>query len=240
MGSEHLMNPLRILLVEDDPVSQAFLTAAMEALPAVVDRAASLADARMLAATHPYALWLVDANLPDGRGADLLRQLRTRDPATPALAHTASNDRHELDALIDAGFLEVLVKPLSAQALHAAIRRCLGSGAGSDLGSPASCGKLPLWDDAAALSALNGRHEHVQALRRLFLDELPMQCQAITAAVAADDAAGARAILHRLRASCGFVGAVRLDAIVREMEGDPCRTSSLRRLDEAVADLLSA
>ena len=240
MEGERLMNPLRILLVEDDPVSQAFLAAAIEALPAVVDRAASLADARMLATTHPHALWLVDANLPDGRGVDLLAQLRAEFPDTPALAHTASNDRRELDALIDAGFLEVLIKPLSAEALHAAIRRALGNGAGNDLATPASCGKLPLWDDEVALSALNGQHEHVRALRRLFLDELPTQCQAITAAVAADDTAAARAILHRLRASCGFVGAVRLDAIVREMEDDPCRTTSLRRLDETVADLLSA
>ena len=39
------MNP-RILLVEDDPTSRAFLQAATEALPACVDVAATMADAK--------------------------------------------------------------------------------------------------------------------------------------------------------------------------------------------------
>jgi CheY-like chemotaxis protein len=41
-------NPPRILLVEDDPVSRAFLVAAVEALPAVGDGAAHCAQARRL------------------------------------------------------------------------------------------------------------------------------------------------------------------------------------------------
>ena len=225
----------RILLVEDDPVSQAFLAAAIEALPATVDRAESLATARKLAAGHAHALWLVDANLPDGRGADLLAQLRVDFPGTPALAHTASRDRHALDALIDAGFLEVLVKPLSAKALQAAIGRALGA---IPVVSMATGPKLPSWDDAAASSALNGQQEHVQALRRLFLDELPAQRRSIATAAANGDLTAMRSTLHRMRASCGFVGAARLDAAVRTLESDLHCASALQRFEEAASDLL--
>ena len=240
MEREHPMNPNnatlpRILLVEDDPVSQAFLAAAIEALPATVDRAGSLAEARTLAAGHAHALWLVDANLPDGHGADLLAQLRVDFPGTPALAHTASQDRHALDALVDAGFLEVLVKPLSAKLLQAAIGRALGAAA---VVSIAAGPKLPSWDDAAALSALNGQHEHVQALRKLFLDELPVQRRTIADAAANGDFAAMRSTLHRMRASCGFVGAARLDAAVRTLESDLYCASALQRFDEAAGDLL--
>jgi CheY-like chemotaxis protein/HPt (histidine-containing phosphotransfer) domain-containing protein len=240
MEREHPMNPNnatlpRILLVEDDPVSQAFLAAAIEALPAVVDRAGSLAAARRLAAGHAHALWLVDANLPDGHGAELLAQLRVDFPDTPALAHTASQDRHALDTLIDAGFLEVLVKPLSAKFLQAAIGRALGA---PSVVSMAAGPKLPSWDDAAALSALNGQHEHVQALRKLFLDELPQQRRSIGSAAANGDLAAMRSTLHRMRASCGFVGAARLDAAVRTLESDLHCASALQRFDEAAGDLL--
>ena len=240
MEREHPMNPNhatlpRILLVEDDPVSQAFLAAAIEALPATVDRAGSLADARTLAQRHVHALWLVDANLPDGRGADLLAQLRVDFPHTPALAHTASQDLQALDTLIDAGFLEVLVKPLSATFLQAAISRALGAAA---VVSMASGPKLPSWDDAAALSALNGQHEHVQALRKLFLDELPAQRRSIAGAAANGDLAAMRSTLHRMRASCGFVGAARLDAAVRTLESDLHCASALQRFHEAAGDLL--
>ena len=225
----------RILLVEDDPVSQAFLAAAIEALPAMVDRAESIASARNLAAVHPHALWLIDANLPDGLGVGLLAQLRTDFPDTPALAHTASQDRDALDALIDAGFLEVLVKPLSARSLQLAVGRALGA---VPLASMASGAKLPSWDDAAALSALNGQREHVQALRKLFLDELPAQRRSIATAAAEGNAAGMRTTLHRMRASCGFVGAARLDAAVRMLESELDCASALQRFDEAASDLL--
>ena len=240
MEREHPMNPNdaplpRILLVEDDPVSQAFLAAAIEALPAMVDRAGSLAEARNLAADHAHALWLVDANLPDGHGADLLAKLRADFPGTPALAHTASQDRHALEALIDAGFLEVLVKPLSAKLLQAAIGRALGA---APVVSMATGPKLPSWDDAAALSALNGQQEHVQALRRLFLDELPAQRRSIASAAANGDLASMRSTLHRMRASCGFVGAARLDAAVRMLESELHCASALQRFDEVAGDLL--
>ncbi|MFS8064063.1 MAG: response regulator [Luteimonas sp.] len=234
------MNPTdaplpRILLVEDDPVSQAFLSAAIEALPATVDRAENLAAARKLAAAHAHALWLIDANLPDGHGAGLLAQLRTDFPGTPALAHTASQDRDALDALTDAGFLEVLVKPLSAEALRAAIGRAL---AALPVASMASGAKLPSWDDTAALSALNGQQEHVEALRKLFLDELPVQRRSIATAAANGDITGMRSMLHRLRASCGFVGAARLNAAVHALESNLHCASALQRFDETASDLL--
>jgi CheY-like chemotaxis protein/HPt (histidine-containing phosphotransfer) domain-containing protein len=237
-------NPPRILLVEDDPVSRAFLVAAVEALPAAVDAAADCAQARGLASQSPgYDLWLIDANLPDGSGADLLVALRARAPHTPALAHTANQQRADLDTLLAAGFREVLVKPITALALQGAIRRTLGGGvAMADIAiDPGArpCGKLPNWDDDAALAALKGEQAHVDALRRLFLDELPAQRQAIATALVAGDVERAGRELHRLRASCGFVGAARLAEAVRTLETGPHPDLALQRFDEAARDLLA-
>ena len=164
-----------------------FLRLRSATLPVEVDVAVTCAAALQLAKEHDHQLWLIDANLPDGNGRDLLRALRVNAPTTQALAHTASRDRSDLDALIDAGFAEVLIKPLGAVELQAAVRRALQLQPGSSEAKPRPCGKLPIWDDAAAASALNGNHAHAAALRRLFLGELPTQRDAVLSALRADD-----------------------------------------------------
>ncbi len=230
------MNP-RILLVEDDAVSRAFLAAAAEALPATVDAVETCAEALECARGTRYDLWLIDAKLPDGSGAGLLATLRGR-ADTPALAHTASHDRADRDALIAAGFIEVLVKPLPARTLQTMIARALGHDRALVEAERDRSTTLPRWDDAAALSALKGEQAHVVALRRLFLDELAGQRGAIESALAAADTSSAGRTLHMLRASCGFVGAARLGEAVRALESDLQSASARRRFHEAASELL--
>ena len=245
----------RILLVEDDAVSRIFLTIAAEGLPADVDAVDSCNTALRSVALwsardNPHALWLIDANLPDGSGAGLLASLRQAFLPKPALAHTASHDPVDHAALLAAGFDDVLVKPLTMIALQTAICRSLGydharEGQASDAqpgddGDGSVCMTLPPWDDAAALLALKGEQSHVIALRTLFLDELPGQCNAIERAFADGDVSRAMRTLHMLRASCGFVGAVRLAEAARMLEADPRSQFALGRLTLAARDLLGS
>lgn len=221
----------RLLLVEDDPVSAAFLHDAATALPASVDVAGNMAEALVCASMRRHDLYLFDANLPDGRGETLLHQLRDLGLATPALAHTAAREDALRERLLAAGFVDVLCKPLAVAELHDALRYHL------DL-PPTGCGKLPSWDDDAALAALGGQQAHVDALRDLFLKELPGQRQRIEAASVQGDEAAIRAELHRLVASCGFVGAPRLAVAVRKLQAAPLDAPALQRFGFALDDLL--
>lgn len=219
-----MTTPPRILLVEDDPTSRAFLAAAVQAMPLEVDGVGSVAAALALARSRRYGLWLFDANLPDGNGRELLEQVRRMQPDVPALAHTASNDPASRDALIAGGFSDVLMKPLPAAAVQLAVRHALG---------PDTAAIQPLWDDNAAARALDGNHEHVATLRRLFLAELPQARERIVAAARGGDHAVARAELHKLRASCGFVGAARLGGVVQALQSRPDDADALERFDRA-------
>lgn len=240
------MNP-RILLVEDDPTSRVFLHAATEALPAHVDGAASVAEAIALAGRHEYALWLIDANLPDGNGSGLLARLRAQGATTPAIAHTASHDRREHDALMSAGFVATIAKPLPGDAWRTAIRAALDPSratiatpdavAGSDAPDLAA---IPVWDDATALAALAGNADNVAALRRLFTDELPGVRDALAQAARRHDVEAMRDHLHRLRASCGFVGAARLDAAASGLRDAPLSEAALQAFLDAAQDTLSS
>ena len=221
-----------LLLVEDDPISAEFLSAALSALPARVERATDCAQA--LAFPLAFDAWLIDANLPDGTGAALLQRLRARHPSTPALAHTADATPETRERLVQAGFADVLVKPLPAQALQRAVRSALAGGAGIP-----SAQALPDWDEAAALAVLAGNREHAALLRELFLSELPTATAACLEAFTRADAAALRAQLHRLQASCGFAGACALAGIAGRWHAAPTDVALRDAFEDASRRLLS-
>lgn len=220
-----------ILLVEDDRISATFLSTALATLPARVHVAEDCAQA--LAASGPFDAWLIDANLPDGSGTWLLQHLRETDAAARALAHTADATDAMREALLQAGFAEVLVKPLSAQALVRALRAALGG-----TGGPTH-EDVTDWDDRAALKALAGNAEHVASVRQLFLSELPTTRSACLAAFDRSDHAALRAQLHRLQASCGFAGATALAAIASRWHAAPADRDLRAAFAAACARLLA-
>lgn len=231
----------RILLVEDDPTTSAFLVTAARGVPAEVDAVGDCATARLRARAGGHDLWLVDANLPDGDGAGLLAWLRARGLRTPALAHTADGDPEVAAALRAAGFLDVLVKPITISGLQLAVRRTLGIDAPHAAPRVAEAARAAgTWDDATALAALNGERAHVDALRRLFLAELPGTRDAVRDAAIAGDIEALRAALHRLRASCGFVGAARLAGAVAALQASPASAATLAGFLDAAQEALSS
>lgn len=235
----NVIDPPRLLIVEDDPTSQAFLAQALLDLPAEVDVASDIAAAVALAQRSQYALWIIDAHLPDGDGLACLRGLRDSAPAqsqAPALAVTASGPGEDFAMLCAGGFVEVLAKPVSVALLQATVRRLVGEVPRAPF-RVAEPGKLPIWDEQRALAALGGSTHALQALRGLFLGELPGACSGVEAAIASGDVEAARALLHKLQAGAGFVGAARLSRAIRALSGAPMDIGALEAFTWAVEDL---
>lgn len=229
----------RILLVEDDPTSRAFLSAALHAIPAEVDAADSLAAALVLAGGRHHDLWLFDAHLPDGDACELLRQASGKQSGVVALAHTASDESALRERLLAAGFREVLVKPLPASTVQSAVRHALGLDAPMQPVRQADGEGPPRWDDDAAIAALNGNRSHVDTLRQLFLAELPQTRERILASARDGHREAVSAELHKLRASCGFVGAARLAIAVQVLQSRPDGADALADFDRVACDLLA-
>jgi len=216
---------LRFLVVEDDPASREFARSSLAPF-GIVDTARTLADAGALCAEHDYALLLLDVSLPDGQGDGWLARQRALDNRTPAVALTAELDAERRRRLMASGFVEALGKPLSETALQQALAPWLGASPGA-------------WDDAQALSALGGSEAALQRMRALFMEELPRQRERVATALAGGDTTGLRAVLHQMRAGCGFVGASALAAAVEALHAAPADDDAaaqlLRRIDEALA-----
>lgn len=194
----------RILLVEDDAASAAFLGQAVAAcgcaVDARVDGAAALAAARRLR----YDLLLIDRRLPDMDAAGLLHQLRAepvaRSRTTPALATSAEWTAQRRARALAAGYLETIDKPCDAATLQRLLERHLPWDA------------WPARSDAAARNAL-GTAANVVALRRLFARELQGWEEALAAPP--PPVTERCEALHRLCAAAGFCGAPALAAAAR-------------------------
>lgn len=251
----------RLLLVEDEPVVRAFMLAALEGLPLLLDVAASAAEAVQLARGSPPSLLLLDLNLPDGDGVGTLRALRAGGMDCPAVALTADTQARLQGPLAAAGFAEVAHKPLQRQALRQLVVRWMPtasqpSAPAAQAGAPAAPVRggvaepaavhdredagLSDWDDGAALAALAGRGEILDVLRGLLRDDLPAQLATIETSHAADPGQ-ACAVLHRLQAAAAFCGAARLARSARALEAALLRgeapgdaLQSLRRACAAV------
>src|SRR5262245_59839941 len=78
-----------ILLVEDDRMLADAVATALRQDSWHVDVAHDTASAQVALVDHAYAALLLDLGLPNGSGLDVLRAVRARYDATPALIITA-------------------------------------------------------------------------------------------------------------------------------------------------------
>jgi two-component system OmpR family response regulator len=110
---------MRILLIEDDADTAAFLPQGLKEDGHVVDRAADGRDGLFLATTETYDALIVDRMLPALDGLVLLRTLRGAGNRVPAIVLTALADvDHRVEGL-RAGADDSLAKPFSFAELSA-------------------------------------------------------------------------------------------------------------------------
>jgi DNA-binding NarL/FixJ family response regulator len=130
---------IRVLLV-DDHVSFRQPLAFMferEADLTVVGQAGSLEEARAM--LNDIDVAVVDLNLPDGNGLDVIGELRAVNPSAMVLVLTASGDRVEWGRAVEAGAIGVIHKSATISDIIAATRR---ASAGEHLMSPREVSEL--------------------------------------------------------------------------------------------------
>lgn len=111
----------RILLVEDDAALAHGIALALNADEREMVIAESAAGARQKRAEGTFQLVILDINLPDASGLELLRQWRAAGDAVPVILLTA-NDL-EMDEVIglEAGANDYITKPFSLAVLRARV-----------------------------------------------------------------------------------------------------------------------
>jgi two-component system OmpR family response regulator len=113
---------MRILLVEDEDRIASFVVKGLQAEGHVVERGASVAQARSLLDERTYDLVLLDLLLPDGRGSEVLQTIRTTDPDLPVIVLSALGEVDDKVSLLDLGADVYLTKPFAMRELSARVR----------------------------------------------------------------------------------------------------------------------
>src|SRR4051794_29066484 len=119
---------MRVLVVEDNPELGAYLRQGLREHGFAVDWIADGGRGFDYAATGVYDLLILDRMLPGRDGLALLRGLRARGIATPAIFLTARAAVGERIEGLDAGADDYLIKPFSFAELLARIRVVLRRG----------------------------------------------------------------------------------------------------------------
>jgi len=112
---------LRVLVVDDEPLARGRVVRLLRPTPwiGMIEEAGNVREAAArIAATQPDIL-LLDIQMPDGTGFDLLQSL---DGPVPALVFITAFDDQALRAF-DANAVDYVTKPIEPGRLHAALER---------------------------------------------------------------------------------------------------------------------
>ena len=113
-----------LLIVEDDPTLGEGIRLALQAPELRPQLCRSLADAGDLLSRRSFDLLILDINLPDGNGLDLLRALR-RESEIPVILLTANDLETDIVAGLELGADDYIVKPFEMLELLARVEAVL-------------------------------------------------------------------------------------------------------------------
>ncbi|KVU68007.1 hybrid sensor histidine kinase/response regulator [Burkholderia ubonensis] len=117
------MPPLRVLVAEDHPASRALLRDQLDALGYDATIVTNGIEAMRAYFEHPFDVVLTGLGMPELDGFALARFLREQGAKVPVIAMTAHGTDEDYRRCEQAGAAEVVLKPLSIDALDAVLRQ---------------------------------------------------------------------------------------------------------------------
>src|SRR5580704_10212763 len=232
----------RILLAEDNETNQFVALELLGGLGVELEIAANGREAVAMAQTKPYAAILMDMQMPVMDGLEATRRIRQM-PALrdlPIIAMTANAMKTDVQACLSAGMNDFVSKPIERGSLVQSLRRWLPprdmaaakadsvtSGVSKSVAAPilsapaSSQTAIPVLegiDLAETVRRLAIPFERLRPVLLRFADGQRQTLEELRAAVAANDATGARNHAHALAGAAGNLGAEKLQLTARELE----------------------
>ena len=111
----------QLLIIEDDRDLNQGLCKALKTDGRQIVSCTDLRSAREQLALLSPALVLLDVNLPDGSGLDLMREIKARMPALPVVLLTANDTDMDIVNGLEQGADDYITKPFSLSVLRARV-----------------------------------------------------------------------------------------------------------------------
>ncbi len=219
-----LLAGTHVLLVEDNLTNQELTVELLEAVGVTADVADDGAQALAMLASKPYALVLMDCQMPVMDGYEATRRLRTQAALTelPVIAMTASAMDGERERCLAAGMSDYLSKPIDLGLLYSKLvhwaPREGRTGALSLAPITVPPPTHPVLDEADALSRTNGNTVLYERLLRKFREREADTPLRLEEALRAGDLDGALRTVHNLKGIAATIGAHTLSAACLALE----------------------
>ncbi|MGH9777562.1 MAG: response regulator transcription factor [Candidatus Acidiferrales bacterium] len=135
---------MRILLVEDDKKTAAFIAKGLQRAGFAVDHAANGEDGLHLALTEPYDAAVVDIMLPRQDGLTIVEELRRKKINTPVILLSAKRSLDDRIRGLQTGSDDYLTKPFAFSELLARVRALIRRTSGAPEPTRLQVGELSL------------------------------------------------------------------------------------------------
>jgi PAS domain S-box-containing protein len=233
---------LKVLLAEDNLVNQLLAVKLLKGLGHQVYAANNGREVLAVLNKIPCDLVLMDCRMEPMGGMETARRIRhgeagEQNRQIPIIACSAGdvNEREECRLAQMDDWLE---KPLEKQKLIRVLERWK-NGRAQDNPSGLSGRHRPtpelesamIFDQASLLNRTSGDFEIIRAIASGFLEDLPMQLAALTAAQAAGRFETVVEVTHRLKGAAGTIAASRLQLLLVELENAVRLGQSARVMD---------
>jgi len=227
---------VRVLLAEDNAVNRKVALGMLKKLGFTADSVADGEQVLSALSERTYDLVLMDCQMPVMDGYEAARRIRAlekpggkRIPVVAMTAYAMSGDR---ERCIEAGMDDYLAKPISIEALSAALASWLPhrEGPGGTDGSPRrsepptprketeTCAKSAVWRKDELLNRLLGDEEMTREILEAFLEDIPREIDSLAAAVAVGNTPTVELLAHTIKGAAGNVGSEGLRSAAFEME----------------------
>lgn len=214
----------RILVVEDNPLNQIFVTEILEGEGHSVTIANNGVEALETLRSRSFNIIFMDVQMPEMDGLEATRRIRAGEAGekartVPIVATTAFAVSGDREQCLKAGMNGYVVKPLSTSQILNALAQHSGMELDKEQ-TPMSKKGLThtIIDTDAALERLGGRRDLFNKLVETFLDDTPGKMTALDKAMETDDMTEVLRLSHSLKNSAGMVQAVDMAALAKDME----------------------
>ena len=256
-----------LLVVEDNVVNQKLLVRILEKMGYTADAAGNGKAALAAVACRPYALILMDCQMPEMHGFEATARIRQHETQTGAhtriVAVTAETSPGAREACLKAGMDEYMAKPITPQILRDMLSRWAPLPAAvRDTNTPRNTSKKssqktsqkirpaaplpPPCNISEALVHIDGDRELLQEMAEVFLTECPYFLEQIQTAIVEDDGLVLASAARTLKVSVSnFVAAEVFEAAAAlekmGMQGDLLHASAaFSRLEQTLKRLKPA
>lgn len=202
------MQPLKILVAEDTPFNQKFIT---RLLGRWGHTAIVVGDGRKAVEAifeNRYDLILMDVQMPEMDGFEATARIREieekKGEHTPIIAMTAHAMKGDRERCLEAGMDDYVPKPISSDALLNAIRMLVPEHSGPNKEDAAVIEKTqPVFDKTALLKAFDNDWDFLKEVLDMFLADYPKMLKNIHDAIQTRDAPALQRTAHALKGMLG-------------------------------------